>query len=126
MNGKARTFFAAALCLLTTPGRAFAHHSVSIYDRDRSITLRATVRYFEWASPHTLIHFDVENDNGNIEKWTAESPAPFRLARHGWTRDSLRPGDQVTIFGNRKKDGTTNMRLLKLVLSDGQELDGYR
>jgi hypothetical protein len=49
-----------------------------------------------------------------------------RLARHGWTKDSLRPGDQVTIFGNRKKDGSTNMRLLKLVLSNGQELDGYR
>jgi hypothetical protein len=126
MNGKARTFFAVARCLLTTPGRAFAHHSMSIYDRDRSITLRATVTYFEWASPHTLIHFDVQNDNGNIEQWTAESPAPFRLGRHGWTRDSLRPGDQVTIFGNRKKDGTAKMRVLKLVLSDGQELDGYR
>jgi hypothetical protein len=99
---------------------------MSMYDKEHSIAMKATVTNFDWASPHTVISFDVQDDNGNVERWTAESPAPFRLARNGWSKDSLKPGDQVTIVGNRKKDGSTTMRLLKLVRSNGEQLEGYR
>ena len=114
-----------AVGLLLVSGTAFAHHSMSMYDREHSVTMKATVTDFEWASPHTVIHFDVADDNGSVEKWIAESPAPYRLERNGWNKDSLKPGDQITIVGNRRKDGSTAMRLLKLVRSDGQQLDGY-
>src|ERR1700681_165985 len=99
------------LAVLTTSlvisGPAFAHHSMSMYDRSHDTTFKATITQFEWVNPHSQITFTVSDEHGNIETWVAEGPGPNRLANHGWTKDTLKPGDQVTIVGNRKKDGST-------------------
>ena len=106
-------------------GPLAAHHSMSMYDLDHQITLTGTVVNFAWANPHAQVVFDVKRDDGITEKWTADCPSPRRLARVGWTKDSLMPGDQITITGNRAKDGSSVMRLDRVVLSSGHELDGY-
>jgi uncharacterized protein DUF6152 len=114
------------LAVLTTSllisGPAFAHHSMSMYDRGHDTTFKATITQFDWVNPHSQITFTVSDDHGNIEKWVAEGPGPNRLANHGWSQDSLKPGDQVTIVGNRNKDGSPTMRFEKVIFPNGQEL----
>ncbi len=100
---------ALSTCLLIS-GPAFAHHSMSMYDRGHETTFKATITQFDWVNPHTQIAFTVTDDRGNIEKWMAEGPGPNRLANHGWSKDSLKPGDKITIVGNRNRDGSPTMR----------------
>jgi hypothetical protein len=110
---------------LVISGPAFAHHSMSMYDRGHDTTFKATITQFDWANPQSLITFTVTDEHGNTEKWVAEGPGPNRLANHGWSKDSLKPGDQVTIVGNRNKDGSPTMRFEKVILPNGQELAAH-
>jgi len=110
----------AASLLISAP--AFAHHSMSMYDRGQDTTFKAIITEFNWANPHSQIIFTVTDEHGNIQKWVAEGPGPNRLANHGWSKDSLKPGDQVTIVGNRNKDGSPTMRFEKVIFPNGQEL----
>lgn len=104
-------------------GAAFAHHSMSMYDRGHDTAFKATVTQFDWVNPHSTITFTVTDEHGNVENWWAEGPGPNRLASHGWSKDTLKPGDQVTIVGNRNKDGSATMRFEKVILPNGQELE---
>lgn len=104
-------------------GPAFAHHSMSMYDRSHDTTFKATITEFNWANPHSQIVFNFTDEHGNIQKWVAEGPGPNRLANHGWSKDTLKPGDQVTIIGNTNKDGSPTMRFEKVILPNGQELE---
>jgi hypothetical protein len=103
---------------------AFAHHSMSMYDRGHDTTFKATITQFEWVNPHSQITFTAPDEHGNLVTWVAEGPGPNRLANHGWTKDSLKPGDQVTIVGNVNKDGSPTMRFERVILPNGQELVG--
>ncbi len=109
---------------LVVAGPAFAHHSMSMYDSRRDTTFKAVVTEFDWANPHSHIIFTATDEHGNVEKWDAEGPGPNRLANHGWSKDTLKPGDQVTIIGNCNKDGSPTMRFEKVILANGQELVG--
>ena len=110
----------AALALLIACGPAAAHHGSSNYDTTKSV--KGTVTGFEFINPHSAIHLEAKDDKGIAEQWLIEADSPNNLARAGWTRDSLKPGDQVTITGNRLKDGSKVMRLQKVVFADGKVL----
>jgi hypothetical protein len=121
-----RIFLLAALAVLLPAARPlFAHHSMSMYDKGRSVTLKATITEFAWTNPHVQIHFQVQNENG-VTLWMAECPSPSRLSKSGWSGDTLKPGDQITIIGNPAKDGSNEMRLDQVVLPSGQEITAYR
>lgn len=121
-----RFVFSALLAgLLLGAGPVIAHHSMSMYDLEHQITLPGIVTDFEWSNPHAQVFFDVKKENGSVEKWTADCPSPRRLSKVGWTKDTLKAGDQITIVGNQAKDGSDVMRLDRIVLSGGQELNGY-
>ena len=122
MKARIASFLAVFAISMAISGPAFAHHSMSMYDRGHDTTFKATISQFEWVNPHSQITFTVADEQGNLVKWVAEGPGPNRLANHGWTKDSLKPGDQVTIVGNRNKDGSPTMRFEKVILPDGQEL----
>src|SRR5271169_6876743 len=107
---------------LMISGPAFAHHSMSMYDRGRDTTFKATITQFDWANPHAQITFTAPDEHGSIEKWVAEGPSPNRLANGGWSKESLKPGDQVTIVGNCNKNGSPTMRFVRVTLPNGQEL----
>jgi hypothetical protein len=111
----------AGLFAISAP--VMAHHSMSMYDREHDTTFKATVTQFEWVNPHTQIVFTAPDEHGNVVKWTAEGPGPNRLASHGWSKDTLKPGDQVTIVGNVNKDGSPTMGYRKVILANGQELE---
>ena len=112
-----------ALLFLSLAGSAYAHHGfVSWFDMSRSITVKGTVTSFDWTNPHSYIYFDVKDEKGATQKWSAELGAVAMLARAGWRKDTLKPGDEITLIGNPAKDGKPLMHLDKIVLANGQEL----
>ncbi len=112
-------------CLLTVSGPALAHHAWHGYDMENLTTVKGTVTKFDWGNPHVWISFELTDDKGNVEKWSAGGPSPSRMAGTGWDKDTLRPGDQITAVGHRISDGTYSLRLVKVILSDGRELICY-
>jgi len=122
MNKRNALAVAVALAFLATCGRVAAHHGSSNYDLSKPVSVKGTITQFEFINPHSAIHLEAKDDKGNAEQWLIEADSPNNLGRAGWTRDSLKPGDQVTVVGNRLKDGSKVMRLQKIIFADGKEL----
>ena len=123
MKDRLLVFFAVFLSSLIVSVPMFAHHGNSAYDMSRTITLKATITKFEYSNPHVQVYFDVTDDKGNVEHWVAETTNPSMLNRVGWSRDTLKPGDQVTLIANPNKVGARVVFLEKVVLANGQELE---
>jgi hypothetical protein len=87
-----------AVCLATAPA-AWAHHSQSEYVLRGTVEVEGTVTKVDWRSPHAWIYVDVTDDKGQKVNWSFELPSPTTLMRRGWTRDSLKPGDRITVAG---------------------------
>jgi hypothetical protein len=122
MKDRLPVLFAVLLSFLMVPVSMFAHHGNSAYDMSKTITIKATVTKFEYSNPHTQVYFDVTDEKGEVEHWVAETTNPGMLNRVGWTKDSLRPGDQVTLVANPNRVGARVVFLEKVVLANGQEL----
>ena len=111
---------AAALAL---PAGALAHHSFAVFfDPTKTVTIEGTVTQYRFTNPHGTIALDVKGADGKIEKWRAETNAPVILARRGWTRDSVKPGDKVTITGWPSRDGRPYIRLSALKDASGKTI----
>jgi hypothetical protein len=122
---KFTTSFILLASLLMVCSPLFAHHgSNASYDIKKKITMTGTVTEFVWSNPHSQIYFDVKDDKGNVVNWGAEGDSPFHLVKDGWTKDVLKPGDQVTITVCPSKAGTPRGLLAKVVLADGRVLNG--
>lgn len=116
---KALTLAAAGL-IISVP--MSAHHGDAVYDTTvKPITLKGTVTQWIWANPHCVLQFDV-TENGQVAHWVAETTAPPSLINRGWTKQSLKPGDQVAITVLPVKNGRTVGRLIEVVFPDGQKL----
>ena len=109
-----------AATMATAPVRA--HHSDSVYDQDHLTTITGTVTQFEFVNPHQLIHLDVKGADGKSEQWVALGGAPNQMRRIGWSSDSVKIGETLTITGFRFRDGRPVMLHLKLVRANGEEL----
>jgi Family of unknown function (DUF6152) len=101
----------------------FAHHGNAAYDMSKHVTLKGTVTAYKFINPHMEIYFDVTDAKGHVVHWIAEGTTPNMLSRRGWTKDSIRPGEVITITGNQAKDGRPTMRVEKVVFSDGRVLN---
>jgi hypothetical protein len=100
-----------------------AHHSFAAeFDANSPIELTGTVTKVEWANPHTYFYMDVTSPKGEVENWALEMGSPNGLMRRGWTRDSMKLGDVVTVTGSRAKDGSTKGNARSVVLSTGKKL----
>ena len=115
--------FAGFAVLVVVSAPMFAHHGTSAYDTTKLTTVKGTVTDFQFNNPHVIISVETKDDKGKVEIWICEANSPNVLTRHGWDRDIIKKGDQITIIGNRPKNGAKTMRLQKVVLSNGQELD---
>ena len=121
-----------ALMVLCAAGMPlFAHHGNAAYDTAKATVLKgATVTKFVWGNPHTFLMVDVKDDKGNVVHWAGEAGSPSSLSLLGWSKDSVQPGDVITLYIYQSKTGRPVGRLNKIVLSDGTELKdsalGYR
>lgn len=107
----------AFLAVLSMP--ATAHHSHAMYESNVRMTLDATVKEYIWANPHVWLYVEIPDENGQPEEWILESGAPASLARNGWSPDSMKPGDHVTVTFGPLRDGTSGGLLGAVVLADG-------
>jgi hypothetical protein len=121
-NWKLAVSLAVLVAVLMVSVSAFAHHGAAAYETSKQTTLTGTVTAFQFVNPHVLISVDVKDAaTGKIEKWQGELTSPNRLSRAGWTKSSLKPGDQITIIGGTSKTGLPTMWINK-VIKDGQEI----
>jgi hypothetical protein len=107
----------AGIGLLAAALPLVAHHSFAAeFDSTKAITLQGVVTKLDWMNPHIWIYLDSKDDSGTVAHWQCEGGPPNTLTRNGWTKDSLKIGDQVNIDGFRSKDGsnTCNARSVKL------------
>ncbi len=122
MKNKSLTVLVVAVGLLLFAAPLFAHHSAAMYDSEHPVTLTGTVTALKLINPHSLIRFEVKDENGNVVKWIAGMGPPQRMYRAGWRTDTLKPGDQITITGAPDKDGSKVMSVIKVVGPTGQVL----
>jgi hypothetical protein len=116
--------FAAAAGLIAATGSVIAHHSFAAeFDANKALTLKGIVTKIEWQNPHTYFYLDVKGADGKVVNWGLEMASPNGLMRQGWTRNTLKIGDSVTVEGSQAKDGT-NVGNARLVILDatGQRL----
>jgi hypothetical protein len=115
MKRKLFPMFIAGVVLLLVSGPMFAHHGGAQYDTKNPVTLTGTVTEYMFTNPHVQIHIDVKDENGNVQKWIAETASPQRLFTFGWNAKSLKAGDKVTVTGAPLKDGQKIVTVIKVV-----------
>jgi hypothetical protein len=112
-----------SVSLLSLP--LFAHHGNAAYDTTKEITLRGTVTQWLWSNPHCVLQLDV-TDSGQVVHWVVETENPTSMTHQGWSRLSMKPGDQVTVTALPVKNGRPIGRILDVLLPNGQKLAGIR
>jgi len=122
MKSKLLMSFAVLVGGLTVCGAMFAHHGATSYANNIVVLKEATVTKLVWANPHTIVLFDVKDDKGNVSHWAGEAGSPSAVRLLGWTRNSLQPGDVITVYIYPAKSGNPVGRLNKVVLADGKTL----
>ena len=101
---------------------ASAHHSFAPFDLTMERTITGTVSRFEWTNPHSWIWVDVPNEKGGADSWAVEGMSPNYLARRGWSKSTLKPGDKVTIQVRPLRSGEKGGMFVRATLADGRVL----
>jgi hypothetical protein len=102
---------------------ATAHHSFTpVYDGQRQVTVMGIVTQFKFANPHALMFMDVTDETGKVVKWTVEFAGNLNLSEKGWTANTIKAHERVTVTGNPTHTGSPRMFFRKLVRADGSEL----
>ena len=122
MNGRC-VWLAVACVMAVTATPAIAHHSFAAeFDANTPVELKGTVSRIEWMNPHAYFYIDVKDGSGKKTSWGLEMGSPNGLMRQGWTRNSMKIGDEVVVEGSRAKDGSDIANARSVVLGNGEKL----
>jgi hypothetical protein len=115
--------FSLLLALVAPATVVVAHHSFAAeFDAEKPVTLKGVVVKWEMMNPHGWITMDVASPTGEKVRWMVETSNPNGLMRLGWSKNSLKPGDQITIEAYRAKDGSNTANAARVTLSDGRSV----
>ena len=120
MHRKAACLGLAAALIAGAP--ALAHHSFAMFDRQKEVTLKGTVKEFQWTNPHSFIEIEVPDEKGVTTAYSVEMNSPNNLTRQGWKSTSLKAGDKVVLLMNPLRDGSKGGLFVSVMLPDGKVL----
>jgi hypothetical protein len=124
LSRRLRGFFFLGLAISILYAPAVAHHGGAAYDMDKRVTVKGTVTDWLWSNPHCLIQLDAPDETGQTVHWVTETENPSSMIRAGWTKDSLKVGDQITVLLVPPKAGGRVGRIVEVTLPDGRKLQG--
>jgi hypothetical protein len=111
-----------SLAMLSISTPVLPHHGTAAFDTTKNLTMRATVTDWFWANPHCFVKFDSKNDKGEVEHWVVETSNPPDMINKRWSKDTLKPGDEVTVTVIPVRNGKPIGRLVTIQLPDGHTL----
>jgi Family of unknown function (DUF6152) len=111
-----------ALVLLTASVPLLAHHGAAQFDVGKKVTVKGTVVEWFWANPHCFLRFDAAGDDGQVVRWAVETQSGPNIVPQGFTKQTFKVGDAVTVTLEPVKNGRPLGRLLRVVLADGSTL----
>jgi len=129
MSKKSRRVWTGMVFVLLFCASASAHHGNSAYDETVRVTIKGVVTEFVWTNPHSQVYLDVTDKSGKVVHWAVETNSPAILMRAGWTRRSIKYGDQLTIILCPARNGAPVAYMgsgdpgTKVIFADGHELD---
>lgn len=115
------TYFPVLVGALLTCAPASAHHSYAMFDSQHELTLKGTVKAFQWNNPHCFIQVLVSQGKRS-EEWSVEMGSPMLLLRNGWKPGSLKPGDVVTVTLHPVRDGGKGGSYMSIIGPDGKPI----
>ena len=121
MNKQLPIIFLLILALMISV-RVSAHHGDAAYETAKTISVKGTVTSYSFINPHVQIFIEAKTDKGELEKWQGELNSPNLLAHRGWSRTTMKTGDEVTLVGYPAKNGVKSLRLQKVLGPDGKVL----
>jgi len=121
-----KKLFPIALILGLFGQSATAHHSASSFDHAHPVDVHGTVNKFLWGNPHTWLYVLTPNGHGGSDVWEIEGPSVTTLVRNGWTNNSLKSGDKITVSIAPRRDGSPGGTMYLVTRADGSELSSGR
>lgn len=110
--------------LLAATATIGAHHSMAMFEEDpaKRITLKGSVVQWHWANPHCLLELEIPGEGGKTVRWVVETSNPLDMTNRGWSRNSMKPGDQVAVVTRPMKNGKPLGLIVQVQLADGRVL----
>jgi hypothetical protein len=122
MKPRLITIVAVISGLLIVSVSLFAHHGNAEFDIGKRVTVKGIVKKWSWSNPHCLLDFDVKAENGSTVHWVVETQPPRSVTATGFSQQTFKPGDEVTVTLEPVKNGGPLGRMLEVVLPNGEKL----
>jgi hypothetical protein len=127
MKSRLLIVLAAVVALFLPVRSAKAHHGVAGYDMSKTVTVHGTVTKFDWSNPHVVVYLDAKSDSGEAQHWTIEFASPVHMVRAGWSKNSMKTGDDIVIDTHPSRNGapigiTSTITFILKTVINGQAL----
>ena len=122
MRNRRVTMLAAVVGLLMVSVPLLAHHGAAEFDFGKRVTVKGTVTEWFWANPHCFLRFDAKDDNGQVAHWVVETQSGPNILYLGFSKQTFKPGDEVSVTLEPVKNGRTLGRMIQVSLPNGKTL----